>query len=111
MVTRFEALGRDVDSALDVDALRVAALLAERDALLGELTAALAVEVSIGGAAVGPVHEALGSAKVSTATLITKVAERTDALRSALRDVSRTARATAAYGSPADLPGHVNARR
>ncbi len=111
MVTRFEALGRDVEGALDLDAPRVATLLAERDALLEELTAALAVSANHGGATLASVHEALGSAKVSTATLIARAAERTDALRSALRDLSRNARATDAYRSSAALPGQVNARR
>jgi len=113
MAESFEALGRDVDRALDEDDGRVAALLAERDALLAQLTTALLARApnTPPGESVRPVAEALESASASTATLITKVAERTDALRSALREASRGASATRAYQTGPGTSEFVNARR
>ena len=110
MLERFEALGQAADVALDADLASVAALLAERDALLDQLTLALAAPAAVGDGQRADASAAVDRATVSTATLIAKVAERTDALRRALRDLDRGARATHAYQTP---PGTrvVDARR
>jgi hypothetical protein len=107
MVQRFDDLGRAADVALDHDAAEVARLLAERDALLDQLTVALAASPGDTGAMV----EALGEATASTTTLIMKVAERTDALRRALREIDRGTRATHAYQHAHGGAGFVDARR
>lgn len=122
MAESFESLGNDVLAALTRDSERdaetshesseVELLLAERDALLAQLTAALAES----GAAVPadtfqPVAAALSSASTSTATLIAKVADRTDALRTALREMSRSAQVVDAYQSSSSHAGLINARR
>jgi ABC-type transporter Mla subunit MlaD len=107
MVQRFDDLGRAADAALEHDAAEVARLLEERDALLDELTTALAAPRSDTGA----ITEALGQATESTTTLIMKVAERTDALRRALREVDRGARATNAYQHAHGGAGFLDARR
>lgn len=107
MVQRFDDLGRAADAALDTDATEVARLLAERDTLLDQLTAALA----------SPTHEAGAIAEVithtsqSTAVLIAKVAERTDDLRRALREVDRGSRAALAYQHAHGGAGFLDARR
>jgi len=107
MVQRFDDLGRAADAALDGDANELTRLLAERDALLDQLTVALAAPRGDTGGVV----EALGRSTESTATLITKVAERTDALRRALRDADRGARATHAYQPTHGGTGYLDARR
>ncbi len=111
MFDRLDALGREVEATLDVpaDAVDVAALeqlLAERDALLRQLTAALTPAASTPA-----VTDALAHAGESTAALIAKVAERTDALRQALRTLDRGTRAANAYQPASGVPGQVNARR
>ncbi len=122
MAESFEALGNDVLTALsrdaetDVDASREAAhvelLLAERDALLAQLTAALAESgAAVPADAFQPVAAALSNASTSTATLIAKVADRTDALRTALREMSRSAQVVDAYQSSSAHVGRINARR
>lgn len=107
MVQRFDDLGRAADAALDDDAANVSRLLEERDALLDELTVMLAAPHGDTGA----IAEALGQSTASTATLIMKVAERTDALRRALREVDRGARATHAYQHAHGGAGFLDARR
>jgi len=107
MVQRFDDLGRAADAVLDHDALAVARLLEERDALLDQLTAVLAAP----GGDTRAIEDALGQSTESTATLITKVAERTDALRHALREVDRGARATHAYQHAHGSNGFLDARR
>ncbi len=122
MAESFEALGNDVLTALsrdpDTDAdkssesSQVELLLAERDALLAELTAALAESgAPVPADAFQPVAAALSNASTSTATLIAKVADRTDALRTALREMSRSAQVADAYQSPSTHAGLINARR
>jgi hypothetical protein len=112
MIARFDELGRAADATLDAcpdaettDVESLGQLLAERDAVLDELTRVLAQSDVDDGAA-----EALASAGTSTAALIAKVAERTEALRRALRDLDRGTRATQAYQAPA-AGGLVDARR
>jgi ABC-type transporter Mla subunit MlaD len=107
MVERFDDLGRAADAALDQDAAVVARLLEERDALLDQLTAVLAAP----GGDTGAIVDALGQSTESTATLISKVAERTDALRRALREVDRGSRATLAYQHAHGGAGFLDARR
>jgi ABC-type transporter Mla subunit MlaD len=107
MVQRFDALGRAADAALDHEAADVARLLEERDALLDQLTAALAQP----GSDTGAITAALEQSSESTATLISKVAERTDALRRALREVDRGTRATHAYQLAHGGAGFLDARR
>ncbi len=116
LVDEFQALGQDAHAAADVTAdvtadansERLVAVLAERDALLTQLALVLADQ---------PAGEreraaaALTGATVSTAELITKVAERTDALRRELRELGRGERAHSAYVTQAVTTGHVNARR
>lgn len=113
MAEAFEALGRDVERALEEDDSRVSELLAERDALLAQLTTGLGTSVVDAPRAesMRPLAAALERASAGTATLIARVAERTDALRSALRDMSRGADATKAYQAAPDTRGFVNARR
>ncbi len=113
MVQQFEAVGQEADALLDVDSPRVAALLAERDALLAQLSAAIAADPYLSGEreAITPVVEAMQGACSSTSSLIAKVAERTDALRAELRELSRGARASQAYQPTGDVQGRVNARR
>jgi hypothetical protein len=113
MVRKFEALGEEAGAMVDQGSPRVEALLAERDALLAQLSAALASDAarSTDRTAMAPVTNALESANASTATLIAKVAERTDALRAELRELSRGARASDAYLSSTDVRGRLNARR
>jgi ABC-type transporter Mla subunit MlaD len=107
MVHRFEDLGRAADAALDQDATTVARLLEERDALLDQLTLALANPAGDASA----LAAALDQASTSTTTLIKKVAERTDALRRALREVDRGTRATQAYQHSQGAAGFLDARR
>jgi len=107
MVQRFDDLGRAADAALDHDGAEVARLLEERDALLDQLTVALASpagEPSV-------IAAVLEQSSASTSTLIMKVAERTDALRRALREVDRGARATSAYQHAHGGAGFLDARR
>ncbi len=113
MVQQFNALGHEVEAVLDVDSPRVASLLAERDALLAKLSAAIAADPYLSGErpAITSVVEAMEGAYSGTSTLIAKVAERTDALRAELRELGRGARASQAYQSAGDVPGRVNARR
>jgi hypothetical protein len=122
MAESFEALGNDVLTALsrdpetDADVSRessqVELLLAERDALLAELTAALAESgAPVPADSFSPVAAALSKASTSTATLIAQVADRTDALRTALREMSRSAQVVDAYQSPGSHAGLINARR
>jgi len=107
MLQRFDELGRVADAALDQDADDVARLLEERDALLEQLTAALASPPGETGA----IAAALDQSSASTTTLIMKVAERTDALRRALREVDRGTRATHAYQQAHGDSGFLDARR
>lgn len=113
MVHQFDALGQETEAALDVDSPRVAALLAERDALLAQLSTAIAADPYLSGEreAISPVVEAMQGACSGTATLIAKVAERTDALRAELRELGRGVRASQAYQPTGDVHGRVNARR
>ena len=113
MVQQFDALGQEAEAVLDTDSPRVAALLAERDALLAQLSAAIAADPYLSGEreAISPLIEAMEGACSATSSLIAKVAERTDALRAELRDLSRSARASHAYQSISDVSGRVNARR
>ncbi len=98
---------------LDVDSPRLTALLAERDALLEQLAAAIAANPSLSAdpAAIAPVIDAMQDAQSGTSTLIAKVAEHTDALRAELRELGRGARATSAYQSQPATAGHVHVRR
>ena len=109
IVQHFEALGRQAEDAADAGRSdRLAALLAERDALLAQLAASLAVQP---GPADPGVVEAVAGAGVSTSTLISKVAERTDALRRELRELGRGERAAEAYMHVPATRGQLNARR
>jgi ABC-type transporter Mla subunit MlaD len=109
MVHRFDELGRATEEALDTNMAQVAQLLEERDALLAQLSAALAVPPT--AQVTAPVTEALTRSATDTATLITQVAERTDALRRALRELDRGARATQAYQLTSGSYPQVDARR
>lgn len=113
IVQQFNAIGHEVEAVLDVSSPRIAALLAERDALLAKLSAAIAADPYLSGErqAIAPVVNAVEGACSGTSTLIAKVAERTDALRAELRELGRGARASQAYQSASDVPGRVNARR
>lgn len=106
LVERFDALGRAANDALAEDTARLAALVEERDALLAELARALAGPVATGATAA----QVLSRSATDTSALIAQVAERTDALRQALRDLDRGARATSAYHTTA-ARGTVDARR
>ncbi len=102
MVEHFNALGDEARELLEGDAARIDALLAERDALLAQLTTALSDAT---GSAAAHAVVALEGANRSTASLIRDVAERTDRLRAALRTASRGARAGEAYRTAGALPG------
>lgn len=91
LLERFEALGEAAQVAAASDDPRLGALLEARDAVLEELTQALA------GGADRDAQAALERAAGRTQSLITQVAERTDALRQALRTLERSTRATDAY--------------
>ncbi len=112
MVHRFDELGRATEEALDVNMAQVGQLLEERDALLAQLSAALADPAQAPSKPVpAPVTEALTRSGTNTAMLITQVAERTDALRKALRELDRGARATQAYQVSSGSYPQVDARR
>jgi hypothetical protein len=106
IMTAFETLGREADAAMHGDAGQMTRLLAERDALLKELTSLLGQ-----GPAPAGLENALASASHSTAALITKAAERTDAIRRELREVGRGVRAYSAYAPSPSAAGLLNARR
>lgn len=112
MAETFEALGREVDAAIGTDEARVTSLLAERDALLAQLTTELSAAAAAGeaGGSMPQVVAAIERASSGTADLISRVAGRTDDLRRELREVSRGARATQSYSAPATSE-YVNARR
>lgn len=91
LIERFEALGEAAQVAAASDDARLGPLLEARDAVLAELTHALA------GGGDQDAQAALERAAGRTQSLITQVAERTDALRQTLRTLERSVRATDAY--------------
>lgn len=92
LLERFEALGEAAQVAAASDDPRLGSLLAARDVVLAELTDALASARGDRDA-----QAALELAAARTQSLITQVAERTDALRQALRTLERSTRAADAY--------------
>ncbi len=113
MVQQFSALGREADALLDVDSPRLAALLSQRDALLAQLSSAIAANPSLSDdpQSVASVVEAMRDACSATSTLIARVADRTDVLRAELRNLGRGARATSAYQAQTAAEGRVHVRR
>lgn len=126
LVARFDALGDAAQAAMSrgaslldeaaslerptvVDAQVLAQVLAERDALLTQLTAALAASKP-DDARLAP---ALERSVARTGDLIQRVAERTDALREALRALKRGAHVHQAYSQASPTGGWavIDARR
>jgi hypothetical protein len=130
LVARFDALGDAAQEALartaipldgstprddaapsergrSADEQRLTELLAERDALLAQLTAAVA------GHDDARLAPALERSVAQTGDLIQRVAERTDALRDALRALQRGAHVHQAYrqASPTGGWAVIDARR
>lgn len=126
LMARFDALGDAAQAAMSrgaslldeaaslepptaADAQVLAQVLAERDALLAQLTAALAASKPDDAR----LATALERSVARTGDLIQRVAERTDALRDALRALKRGAHVHQAYrqASPTGGWAVIDARR
>lgn len=113
LMEQFNGLGLQAEAALAADAADVSVFVAERDALLTQMALLLreAPASETSGTDRDGLVRALEAATSSTATLITRVAERTDALRRELRELGQGARAHNAYLGTPGFQGQVNARR
>jgi hypothetical protein len=123
LVARFDALGATAQAAVaraaatpladvattEPDVATLSSLLAERDALLAELT----VAVRAAGPADVRLAPALEQSALQTGDLIQRVAERTDALRDALRSLQRGAHVSDVYrrAAPSGAWTVIDARR